>query len=292
MSRHVAIRLMAACWLIRGPFLLQSCVDTPHNWQYLYSIVQLGVRVKMPQGKVMGQVTTAILAPGRREANKRDKLVRIRRAARKIFLSKGFEAATVREVAAAADVAFGTVFLYAKDKQDLLFLLFEDDLTELSERAFLKVDRTTPFVDQLVTYFAEFYDFFTETPQLSRDMLREITFHAGLVATRLWAGVQSQERHIAELIAHGQAKGRINRSFDPDILAHIIFSLHRTQLRFCLDEAAPDVAKSLESLKRQLEVVFGQRRANVASASKARAMLLRVVDAPESATLQKLRLRA
>ena len=240
----------------------------------------------------MGQVTTTILTLGRREANKRDKLVRIRRAARKIFLSKGFEAATVREVAAAADVAFGTVFLYAKDKQDLLFLLFEDDLTELSENAFLKVDRTTPFVDQLVTYFAAFYIFFTQTPQLSRDMLREITFHAGLVATRLWAGVQSQERHIAELIAHGQAKGRINRNFDPDVLAHIIFSLHRTQLRFCLDEAAPDVAESLKSLKRQLEVVFGQRKASVSPASKAGTTPFRMVNAPKSPTLQKVRLRA
>ncbi len=213
----------------------------------------------------MGQIAIDVLAPGRREANKRDKLVRIRRAARKVFLSKGFEVATVREVAAAADVAFGTVFLYAKDKKDLLFLLFEDDLTELSELAFAKVDRTVPFVDQLVTYFAEFYRFFTQTPQLSRDMLREITFHAGLVATRLWAGVQNQERHIAELIAHAQDKDLVNPDFDPGVLAHIIFSLHRTQLRFCLDEAEPNVTRSLEDLKQQFEVVFAAaKRSQVA----------------------------
>ncbi len=239
----------------------------------------------------MDKGAIAVLAPGRREANKRDKLARIRRAARKIFLSKGFEAATVREVAAAADVAFGTVFLYAKDKQDLLFLLFEDDLADLSEQAFQKVNRAVPFVDQLVTYFAEFYVFFTKTPQLSRDMLREITFHAGLVATRLWAGVQSQERHIAELIAHGQAKGRVNSDFDPDVLAHIIFSLHRTQLRFCLDEDEPDVAKSLDNLRRQFEVVFAQRKKSRITASRAQSAS-RLTTTSTPASQQKVRLRA
>ncbi len=239
----------------------------------------------------MDKGAIAVLALGRREANKRDKLLRIRRAARNVFISKGFEAATVREVAAAAEVAFGTVFLYAKDKQDLLFLLFEDDLAKLSEQAFHKVDRSMPFVEQLVTYFAEFYIFFTKTPQLSRDMLREITFHAGLVATRLWAGVQSQERHIAELIAYGQAKGRVNSDFDPHVLAHIIFSLHRTQLRFCLDEDEPSVSKSLESLRQQFEVVFVQRKRSRNLAAKANAAP-RLVTAPRPTPQQKVRLRA
>ena len=59
----------------------------------------------------------------RREANKHDKLLRFRRAARDIFVRKGFKGATLLAIAAAAGVAFGTLFLYAKDKQDLLLLL-------------------------------------------------------------------------------------------------------------------------------------------------------------------------
>ena len=238
----------------------------------------------------MGQIAIDAVAPGRREANKRDKLVRIRRAAKKIFLSKGFEVATVREVAAAAEVAFGTIFLYAKDKQDLLFLLFEDDLTELGDRAFEKVDRRLPFVDQLVMYFTEFYEFFIMTPQLSRDMLREITFHAGLVATRLWAGVQNQERHIAELIGHAQEKNDVNPDFDPDVLAHIIFSLHRTQLRFCLDEEQPDVAASLDSLGRQFQVVFVRQKRGASDAKRRPAPLN--VETTERDTPANVRLRA
>src|SRR5438093_2985297 len=64
---------------------------------------------------------------GLREKHKIDKLRRIRSSARKVFLEKGFDAATTREVAEIAEVSHATVFLYAKDKRDLLFLVFNDD---------------------------------------------------------------------------------------------------------------------------------------------------------------------
>lgn len=198
----------------------------------------------------------ALAQPGRRETNKREKLARIRRAARDVFLRKGFDAATVREIAAAADVAFGTLFLYARDKQDLLLLLFDEELPALTERAFRKTKPDAPFVDQLLAFFAEFYAFFSATPQLSRDMMREITFSGGIVAKRIWTGVQDTERYIARLVARAQADGRVRSSIAPDVAAHLIFSLYRVEIRFCLSEIHPDVSGSLEKLRREFEVLF------------------------------------
>jgi AcrR family transcriptional regulator len=202
---------------------------------------------------------------GRREANKRDKLARIRRAARDVFLRKGYEDATLREIAAAADVAFGTLFLYAKNKQDLLLLLFDEELPELTERAFQQAKPDMPFVDQLIAFFAEFYAFFNETPALSRDMMREITFTGGIVSARIWEGVQGTEERLARLVARAQADDRVSSSIAPGLAAHVIFSLYRVEIRFCLDEAEPDVAGSLAKLRQQFEVVFtglAQRRVN------------------------------
>jgi AcrR family transcriptional regulator len=199
---------------------------------------------------------TEVVRPGRREANKREKLARIRRAAREVFLSKGFEAATIREIAAAADVAFGTLFLYAKDKQDLLLLLFDEELPALAERGFAKVDRDAPFVDQLVAFFSEFHAFFSPTPRLARDMLREITFGGGIVATRIWASVLGTEREVARLVAQAQAKGLVSSSIAPDLAAHTIFSLYRIEIRFCMADDKPDVEASLTRLRRQFEVLY------------------------------------
>jgi AcrR family transcriptional regulator len=202
---------------------------------------------------------------GKREANKREKLARIRRAAREVFLREGYEDATLREIATAADVAFGTLFLYAKNKQDLLLLLYDEELPALTERAFARAGDELPFIDQLVEFFAEFYAFFSETPALSRDMMREITFTGGIVSERIWQGVQSTEENVARLVARAQAEEQVSSSIAPGLAAHVIFSLYRVEIRFCLDSDEPDVEGSLANLRRQFEVLFdglAPKRAN------------------------------
>ena len=63
---------------------------------------------------------------GLRERNKLDKLRRIKKAARELFIARGFDDTTTREIAARAGVGMGTVFLYADNKRDLLFLTAND----------------------------------------------------------------------------------------------------------------------------------------------------------------------
>ena len=57
---------------------------------------------------------------GQREKNKIEKLQRIREAARELFVKKGFDETTTREIAVRAGVGIGTVFTYAENKRDLL----------------------------------------------------------------------------------------------------------------------------------------------------------------------------
>ena len=65
---------------------------------------------------------------GRRVSDKRE---RILRAAVKVFAKSGFFAARVSEVAKAAGVADGTIYLYFKSKDELLTSLFEDRVEKL-----------------------------------------------------------------------------------------------------------------------------------------------------------------
>ena len=71
-----------------------------------------------------------------RERNRREKLQRITEAARALFVEKGFDETTTREIARHADVALGTLFLYATDKRDLLFLICTSELEALTDKAF------------------------------------------------------------------------------------------------------------------------------------------------------------
>jgi TetR/AcrR family transcriptional regulator len=63
------------------------------------------------------------VSPGRRERNKAEKLERIMTAASALFAEHGIEDVTTQQVADAADIGTGTLFLYARTKGDLLLMV-------------------------------------------------------------------------------------------------------------------------------------------------------------------------
>src|SRR5918996_6273299 len=60
---------------------------------------------------------------GRRERNKQHKLDRITAAASELFAEHGVEEVTTQQIADKADIGTGTLFLYAKNKGELLLLV-------------------------------------------------------------------------------------------------------------------------------------------------------------------------
>ena len=90
----------------------------------------------------------ATAALGRRAQNKLEKRGRIVAAARALFRHKGFDATTSQEIADAASVAAGTVFTYARTKDDLLIMVFHDEMMELVERAFIAAGGAEGVIDQ------------------------------------------------------------------------------------------------------------------------------------------------
>jgi AcrR family transcriptional regulator len=68
-------------------------------------------------------VTITPAAAGRRERNKQQKLERIVQAASELFSAHGVDDVTTQQIADQADIGAGTLFLYAKNKGELLLLV-------------------------------------------------------------------------------------------------------------------------------------------------------------------------
>ena len=83
----------------------------------------------------------------RRELNKQDKLRRIKAAARALFIGRGYDETSMREIAQRAGVALGTPFSYAADKRDLLFLAVNEELEDAA-RGRLQVAPQAPADDR------------------------------------------------------------------------------------------------------------------------------------------------
>ena len=124
-------------------------------------------------------MTDATLAStdGLRARNKLDKLRRIKEAAQSFFIAKGFDDTTMREIAVRAGVGLGTIFLYAKDKRDLLFLTINEPLQHITQQADGAVDPQAPLIDNLLAIAKLHYRFFGEQPALARLALREMIFY-------------------------------------------------------------------------------------------------------------------
>lgn len=53
---------------------------------------------------------------------------------------------TTRQIAVKAGVAVGTLFLYAADKRDLLFLVVNDELEQVASKAVAAVRSDVPLI--------------------------------------------------------------------------------------------------------------------------------------------------
>jgi AcrR family transcriptional regulator len=84
-------------------------------------------------------------SPGRRERNKQQKLDRITAAADELFSRYGVDDVTTQQIADAADIGTGTLFLYARSKAELLLLVQNTHYAEAIERGLgAVVDASSP----------------------------------------------------------------------------------------------------------------------------------------------------
>ena len=161
----------------------------------------------------------------RRQRNQRDKQRRIVSVAAELFREQGFDATTTDQIAARADVAKGTLFLYAPTKLHLLVLVYERDLAGLVEQAFAAVRPEEPVVDTLAGLFRPFFQLYERDVELARHFVREQLFVAAPAAKGENALAALFQR-LAGLMLSWQNAGRIAGDVDPLLAAQTTFALY------------------------------------------------------------------
>jgi AcrR family transcriptional regulator len=193
---------------------------------------------------------------GQREKNKRDKLMRIKSAARELFISKGYDDTTTREIAIRAGVGMGTVFTYADNKRDLLFLIANEDLAEATRRAASDLSPQAPMLTNLITIFRDHYEYFAQQPELSKLMLREMLFYdSGEQANRFKATREYFLSLINESVRLAVERGEIVSEEDHRFVGWVVFSLYQVEIRRWLAEGDLDVSAGIANLERAILLV-------------------------------------
>ena len=195
--------------------------------------------------------------PGRREQNKLDKAGRIRDAASSLFKKHGYGSATMRQIAQRAHVGLGTLFNYAEDKRDLVFLIFDEELAGLTDAALAAEDKGpgADMISRLLALYRSHYEYFGSRPELSRILLQELTFYSS--GKQAAAFLQTRRRLIAgiEAIVRGaQRAGEITADEDPQFIARHLFFVYSAAIRWWIAGPRPEVKAGLADLRRLLDL--------------------------------------
>jgi AcrR family transcriptional regulator len=193
--------------------------------------------------------------PGLRERKKQDKRQRIRAAARELFARQGYDDTTLRQIAQRAHVALGTLFSYAEDKRDLVFLVFNDELGPLTDAALAAPRPGAPLVEQLLAIFEAHYRHFARHLVISRLALQQLTFYSTgkqaedflAIRARLIAGIEQR-------VAEAQRAGQLRRRPDARLIARHIFFLYSAAIRWWIAGRAPRAAQGLAELRQLLQL--------------------------------------
>jgi AcrR family transcriptional regulator len=169
-------------------------------------------------------------APGLRERNKQEKLERIREAARELFTKKGFAETTTREIAERAGVAAGTLFLYARTKEELLLLVLAERVRAVQEERFRTLPREGPLLEQLLHIFEGFFTFYAKEPELARTFIRELLFLRPAPTRERTSLERAFAARLAELVVAARERGEASPDVDLEMAGFNLFSLYLTTL--------------------------------------------------------------
>lgn len=166
-------------------------------------------------------------------------------AARELFEAKGFEAATVREIAKLADVSVGSVFTTFASKGDILSQVMADRLDAL----YAELDRLAPHLrgstpDRLRSIFAIHYAFETRRTRL---------FLAHIAAAYNWTLSPTSRPYgrnprlravVRECLSDGIVRGDVDPAADLDLVVDTLMASYAWTYRLAAWEDADAEAMS------------------------------------------------
>jgi len=189
---------------------------------------------------------------GRRERRKLETRERIRAAAAELFTRHGYAAATMRQIAQRAHVGLGTLFNYAADKRDLVFLIFNEELNAMTDVALAAPRAGQPLLDQLVAVFRVHYRWLGVKPALARILLQELTFYSSGKQAATFQGIR---RRLIDGIEQLVRRSRLFQEKDVEPVARHIFFVYSASLRWWIAAQRPDAGKGVADLRRLLRLV-------------------------------------
>ncbi len=152
-----------------------------------------------------------------------EKRRRILDAAIRTFGRRGFHEARIADIASDAKVAEGTVYLYFRNKEDLLGVVFDESMDDVLEKGRAVAKADLPAADRLTALLDLHFQFIGSDRDLASVFQIELRRSARLVERFSRSKLVEHFRILGEVLRDGIARGEFRKDLDPRLAVRILF---------------------------------------------------------------------
>jgi AcrR family transcriptional regulator len=185
--------------------------------------------------------------PTRRTLAKQQTRLKVLAAARKLFGEKGYQNATIRDIAAAAGMSTGAVFANFDDKAHLFREVVGTDTEQVASEMRVAAGRGKAVDDALLRIFMAGYSFYRHQMPLARaGLVASLSSDEEGQALRELEQLQVLPTLIADQLNAAAERGELKKDADVKLRAQMLFDIY-----LCNFKPAMFDRWSLDELKRR-----------------------------------------
>jgi TetR/AcrR family fatty acid metabolism transcriptional regulator len=150
-----------------------------------------------------------------------DKRSLIQDAAIKVFANHGYHGSRVSDIAREAGIAYGLVYHYFKNKEEILATIFEERWSGFLEAVEAIAGRTAPIEDRLVSVAALILNAHRVRPDWVKVLVLEIQRSSRFAEPSQIEAVGRLFDAVARILRSGQERGEIRGELDPKVACYV-----------------------------------------------------------------------
>ncbi len=148
---------------------------------------------------------------------------KILKAAVKVFSEKGFYGSRVSEIAKEASVADGTIYLYFKNKDDLLISLFEEEFGKIVRDMQVELEKEKDPLQKIRRFAMTHLSIVSRQQHLAEVLGVEVRQSTKFMKEYINKPFIEYLNIIRSVVIEGQEKGIIRRDLTPGIIKRALF---------------------------------------------------------------------
>jgi AcrR family transcriptional regulator len=176
-------------------------------------------------------------------------------AAKRLFTERGYEAATVRDIATAAGMSTGAVFANFTDKADLFNEVIVADYEALAQRMRQAAEGQTKVDEALVAVLAAGYEFHLAQLPLLQATVSVSWSHAAQAEARTREGRNEVVAIVEGVLRQGVQSGQLDKGVDVTLVADLLWQSYIANFRFAVFDGWT-LAQLRDRLARQAAVIL------------------------------------